>query len=77
LRSEDKPDGGQQALALSYLRQLKASGYFPKAHTFCDGAWFAQHPAGKDNDTWRDVERMTLTSATASLAIIISPKGLL
>jgi hypothetical protein len=57
LQSEDKPDRELRRLALSYLRQLKQSGYFSKPHTFCDGVWFLEHPACKDNDTWRGVER--------------------
>jgi glycerate kinase len=32
-------------LALSYLRALKASGYFSKTHTNNDGVWLPEHPA--------------------------------
>jgi hypothetical protein len=56
LQSEDEPDRERRTLALSYLRQLKESGYFSKPHSFCDGEWFPEHPACKDNDTWRSVE---------------------
>ncbi|MGB8629929.1 MAG: hypothetical protein WCD69_11130 [Xanthobacteraceae bacterium] len=60
MQNADERDRDRHAPALSYLRQLKQSGYFSKPHTCCDGGWFLEHPACKDNDTWRSVGRYSV-----------------